>query len=284
MSFAVYIRRAEEGGKVIFPNRFCLTEQDSEAASKESPKLSLEKQKFNLGPYQYGCQYLNDPVDDDSIEFKRRWITQFEYDEDTLNLLDAAPCIMSVDPAFRLKETTDFTGIAITKIATNNRVYVLEGLKLKISPDEVIEKIFELAEIYKIFKVKIERVGAQIVLADNLRKEMWKRGVSFIIEEYDAGTKETKVARIRGLIPHYANSRIVHRKGLVDLEEQLIQFPRGKHDDIVDALAAQISDWNPLSKPEGPKQSTEGTFKWWARKKYRDRSSITRLFEDLARG
>ena len=47
-----------------------------------------------------------------------------------------------------------------------------------------------------------------------------------------------KETRIRGLIPRYANNDIYHIIGECDdLESELIRFPRGKHDDVIDALA-----------------------------------------------
>ena len=72
---------------------------------------------------------------------------------------------------------------------------------------------------------------------------MLKRGQYFTIDEVRGSTKESKAARIRGLLPYYANNRILHRPGLGDLEAELIQFPRSKHDDIIDALAYQILYW-----------------------------------------
>jgi len=280
--FSVYIRRAEEKGKLIFPNRFASTEEEVENAEKKGIDLkSLEGLKRQKGPYEYGCQYLNDPVDDESIEFKREWFRHFDQDDETITLLKAAPCVISVDPAFKLKETHDDTGITITK-PTEKGVFILEAQKAKLNADELIKRIFDLVEIYEPYKVKIETVAAQILLTDILRKEMSKRGVSFMIEEYHPGTKESKAVRIRKLIPYYANGQILHRRGLVDLEEQLIQFPRGRKDDIIDSLAAQVNDWN-AKKVYKKHVIKPGTLAWWKQTIRPRTRSIEDIFNDLNR-
>ena len=77
------------------------------------------------------------------------------------------------------------------------------------------------------------------MLMDLLQAEMRKRGKFFNIQEVKPDSNETKAARIRGLIPHYSNRRVYHMGTMYALEEQLIEFPRGQHDDIIDALAYQ---------------------------------------------
>lgn len=280
--FSAYIRRAEEKSKVIFPNRFCAKEAEVLPMEEQGRKVkSLESLQQQKGPYEFGCQYYNDPVDDASIEFKREWMRHFVADSDTLTELQAAPCIITVDPALKLKETHDETGIVASK-TTKQGIYILEAIGIKLSPDKLIDKIFELVEIYNPVKVKIEVVSFQVLLADMLRKEMTKRHKMFMLEEYHPGTTQSKAIRIRKLIPYYANGQILHRRGLVDLEEQLTQFPRGRRDDIIDALAAQVNDWNPKSeyKVTSHKPWTGG---WWKQRIHKPPRGIQELFNDLRR-
>ena len=282
--FSAYIRRAEENGKIIFPKRFRKTDKETEDFNDAHPKVavkSLELLQQQKGPYEFGCQYYNDLIDDASIEFKREWFRQFIPDDITLTQLQTAPCIISVDPAFKLKETHDQTGIIISKTLSTG-IYILEALGLKLSPDKLIEKIFELVEIYNPVKVKIETVSAQILLADMLRKEMTVRHKMFMLDEYNPGTSQTKTVRIRKLIPFYANGQILHRRGLVNLEEQLVQFPRGRRDDIIDALAAQVNDWNPKSEYKVTKFKP-WTGGWWKQRINRGPRNIEQIFSDLRR-
>jgi predicted phage terminase large subunit-like protein len=168
----------------------------------------------------------------------------------------------------------------VTKTTEDNYVYILEALALKVTPDKLIDKIFELATIYEVSTVKIETVQAQILLADLVKKRAFKENSKFILEEYHPGTKETKAARIRGLIPHYANGRILHAPGLGDLEQQLTQFPRGKHDDMIDALSAQVGDWSGIKIYEEDKVAYHSGA-WWKQRLRPVQKELKDLFTDL---
>lgn len=291
MGFDAYVRRIEENGEIIFPHKYVRTEAEAQlirSINKDLPPekqrhvKSLESIKNSMTSYQYSCQHLNDPVDDDTIEFKRNWIRRYNPQDDEIisRLKNAKQSILSVDPAFRLKETHDFSGLVVTKTTEDNYVYVLEALALKVTPDKLIDKIFELATIYEVSTVKIETVQAQILLADLVKKRAFKENAKFILDEYHPGTRETKAARIRGLIPHYANGRIIHAPGLSDLEQQLTQFPRGKHDDMIDALSAQVSDWTGVKTYENkPVKYHSG--KWWKQRLRAQPKSLKDIFSDL---
>jgi predicted phage terminase large subunit-like protein len=209
------------------------------------------------------CQQMNDPTDEETIEFKRHWLRTYDIALPAVqtDLASASSCLLSVDPAFRLDQTNDFSGLVLTKTGPSNTVYVLEALKAKMNAKGLIGEIFKLVDIYNPSRVLIEAVAAQIVLVELLRDEMAKRNKYFIIEEVKTSTKETKVMRIRGLIPHYANGRVLHAPGLSDLETELIEFPRGAHDDLIDALSYQVPYWKGYQST--PVQKTPyGTMKW----------------------
>ena len=190
-----------------------------------------------------------------------------------------------VDPAFTLKQTNDFAGLIVTRITSEGIIYILEALKLKVDPHDLINEIFRIHVLYpKIVKTFIETTAAQIMLATLLRKEMIKRGKFFTIEEYVPSTREKKATRIRGLIPYYAAGAIVHRMGLNDLENELLEFPRNTHDDLIDALSQGVTVWRPPTKKHEHKIE-EGSFDWWIKEKL-DKPRMMRvgqgLFRDLA--
>jgi hypothetical protein len=70
-----------------------------------------------------------------------------------------------------------------------------------------------------------------------LDEEMRRRNVILPVKGIKADTTEAKAVRIRGLVPRFEWSRVFLAQGLHDLELELAQFPRGKHDDLLDALA-----------------------------------------------
>ena len=61
--------------------------------------------------------------------------------------------------------------------------------------------------------------------------------------------QQAKELRIRGLIPRYAAGSVRHVKGeCKDLEEEMMQFPNGLRDDIIDSCAYQSQIAEALKK------------------------------------
>ncbi len=280
MAFDCYIRRAEENGKAIFEKEYCRTDKEQAVlASLGIHKKSLETLKRN--PAQYASQMNNDPLDDDLIEFKREWMIRLERTQELMNKLSKVAPIMSIDAAFRLKQTNDFTGICVSKSLSDGTVYILEAKQIKVNAADLVEEVFRLVSVYHPHKVLIETVSAQILLVDLLKNEMKKRSTWFVIEEVKTSTTETKTMKIRGLIQYYSNGCIYHLGNLVDLESQLLEFPRGTHDDIIDSLSMQIPFWKFQPSPKLKPVDVEGTFDWWKKRTHQPRTGIDKLFNDL---
>lgn len=267
------MRKAVEDGKVIFPTKFVLTSQEKKEGEK---KESIEQLRADLIPSEFAALYLNDPVDSDAIEFKPYWFQQLT----DLKQWERSKCLMAIDPAFRLKQTNDFTGITISRINQQGNIAVCEAQQKKLNANDLVNHIFTLVEIYKPDKVILETVAAQIVLLSLIRKKMTETGKWFIIEEVKLDTTETKAMRIRALIPMYANMMVFHAPGLKDLENQLIEFPRGLHDDIIDSLAHHVKFWKAPQKIAIRESIVPGSFAWWKRLAHQAKDN-DKLFSDF---
>lgn len=282
--FDVIIRKVVENGKVIFPEAFCLTEQERMAALERGEKLESVERLKQTNQTKFYSQYNNDPLDEERLEFKRVWFRQFDLTPELASKLQAIPVVISVDPAFRLNQYNDFTGICVTKTDSDNNVYVLEARAIKVNPEVLIRELFNTVDRYgNVKKLLVETVTSQIMLMDLLRAEMKRRDKFFIVEEVKPNNNEKKSVHIRSLIPHYSNGRIFHAPGLYQLEEQLLEFPSGAHDDIIDALAYQIPHWQAFGESAKATQIPHGSYAWWKTKTKKPISRIGSLFNDFRR-
>lgn len=259
--FDVYVRSAIEKGSVIFPEKFSI--------GPEKEKEDLLALKVSKGSFHFSSQQMNDPVDEDSIEFKRKFYQEFE------RIPEKGVDMMFVDPAFTAKQSNDATGIVIARFTEDNIVYILEGIGLRREPTHLIEEIFKLWERYpKIVKTKVESTIAQVVISTLLKNEMRRRNKFYMIEEYKPPTYENKVARIRGLIPRYESGGFRFRKGLHDLKDQMVEFPRSRRDDIIDAMSQGLPEWGTPSQVVEQKDENHN-FEWWAKRIHRP--ALTRI-------
>ena len=244
---------------------------------------SIERLKKTNRAKFYG-QYLNDPLDEEMLEFKREWFQAFSPSPELSNKLQQVPALISVDPAFRLKQHADYTGIVVTKVLSDNNVYVLEAKGIKVTPKGLVDEIFNLVTQFgNVYKVLVETVTSQIMLMDLLNDEMRKRNKFFIIEEVKPDSNEVKAVRIRNLIPQYANRRIFHAPHLVALEEQLIEFPKGAHDDIIDAMAYQVKYWKAPFEGVPQQEAPHGSYEWWHKRIPKKPNVMGKLFNDFRR-
>jgi predicted phage terminase large subunit-like protein len=145
---------------------------------------------------------------------------------------------VTVDPAIGQKQTSDNTSIQVVgKETAHSDWYHLEENTAHLDPLQIIEYLFFLKAKYghKLAKVGIESYVYQKSLIYYLTEEMRRRQVFFdVVELKGKGSKEE---RIRGLIPLYKSGVIHHRHSDTELERELLQFPKGRHDDRADALS-----------------------------------------------
>ncbi len=257
--FDCYIRAVLESGRLLFPEDFCLERKTPE----DEDKKSLEEISSVLGPYLYAGNYFNNPVADDLVEFKNDWFHEYKYEE-VKDVLRTSKCIISVDPATKIAQSNDPTGIVITKISPEGYVYVIEARAKKMLPNQLCDEIFRLVDIYSPDVVTIETVSSEIIWEPLFQAEMKLRGKHFRLEKHEPGTKDSKGTKIRKLIPYYARGQVYHKPGLIDLEKQLREFPRNTNDDIIDALQAQIDYWKGTKVIKTDKL-IKYTQEWWDR-------------------
>lgn len=226
---------------------------------------------------------MNDPVADEFIEFKRDYFKHFVFDDAHNVLLRGVRGLLCVDPAVSQKASADYTGFSVSKMTKDNFIYIPEAKQAKLTPDGVIDEIFRLVDIWNVDTVLIETVAAQVLFASQLRKEMIKRNKHFRIVEYKPPTTTNKETRIRALIPYYAVGQIIHRQGLNDLEAQLVEFPRNRHDDIIDSLANHVPFWKEGGAAKAQTQIKEGTLAWWEKKLPNNNSSVDKIFKGITK-
>lgn len=287
MGFAVYLRQAVEDGKVIFPGNpkvygFCQFCTEHSYGQKLKCLECLRKSK---SAHSFSAQYFNDPVDSEAVELKTDWIRRYQFTDELVRRLQQTRGIMSIDPAVSLKETNDYTGLVVTKITSDKLIYIVEARQQRLSSNDLIKEVFKMVDMYQISKVLLETTSAQILFLDLFKAEMVRQNKFFTIEEVRSSTKETKAMRIRGLIPFYANGMILHKPGLTDLEDQLMQFPRNTHDDIIDALSQQVPFWKALpGAPVRRDPAPHGSLNWWKKQNSSSQDRFQKLFGDLLRG
>lgn len=178
------------------------------------------------------AEYMNDPLTDENREFKREFFKYYEKAPDDLKVA------ITVDPAISKKTHADYSVVFVQGVDKENRRYCLDYTRRRMNPYELSAEIFRLVEKWKPWTVGVEKVAYQEALIFILKDEMRKHNKFFKITEIS--TRSDKTMKIRGLLPMYAAGVMYHQARHTDLEEELLRFPKGIHDDVIDAQAMQL--------------------------------------------
>lgn len=204
---------------------------------------AIHEIEHNEGPYMFAALYLNKPTAAINQVFKRNWIQYYEqpgkgcYACTSVDLA-AADREESGNPDFNVVLTTGFD-------PQTGRVFVLEYTRERMNPSEVINSIFTHHNRYHPVKVIVEAIGYQRTLVHWLQKKQRKLGLIFSVEQVKSH-KQSKVDRIRALQPYFSAGLISLKKEMISMEQELLAFPKGEHDDLIDALSMQVHFWTEM--------------------------------------
>lgn len=197
------------------------------------PNNVLANIKTNVGLYNWYSQYQQNPIIQEDGHFNQNMFQYYTYEDIKNKQLDYYTL---VDPAVSLDKNSDEAVIVtIAKEKDGPHIYRIEETAGHMKPKQLIDTIFEHYKKYHPRKVVLESIALQKTFKYSLEEEQRKRETYFKIHPVK---KQNKEERIKGLISLYEAGIIFHRKKLdLKYEEQLLQFPRGRHDDRIDAMS-----------------------------------------------
>ena len=173
---------------------------------------------------------------------------------------------------------------------SNRIIRVVDYVRKRMVPSDLVDCVFDLVKKWRLHRVGIETFAFQKTLKYDIQRQQRERGIFFSIDELGkrhSGRGEqvlSKEARIRRLQPYFEQGLVEIRSDMSELRYELLSFPRGKHDDLIDALSYQL-DYLVPSVGAGARTPVlaEGTMGWWVKNKMPEpRMSIyDKFFQDV---
>ena len=215
-----------------------LTEDGKSAWPSKWPLREIEKSRDNaalLGKTDiWYRERMCQCISPDSQKFKREY---FRYYDKTPNLSELN-IYTAVDLAISQKVNADYSAIVTVGVKTGGYWFVLDVEYGRYDPSTTMDAIFSAVQKWRPLSVGIEAVAYQAALSHFLEKEMPKRGIFFRIQPLKAEKK--KELRIDAIQPRFAVGTIWFKRNAVwldKIESELLAYPHGAHDDVIDALA-----------------------------------------------
>lgn len=218
-------------------------------------KLEQKREEMKIegkGDASFYQEYFNEPLNEEDQIFRREMFRYFN----ALQLAEIKKkphrIYTLVDPAISKKTTADFTAIVSILVDYMNRIFILEITRARLDPIETIKCIFAHYINWQPVYVGIETTAYQKALKYFIEQEK-TREKSIVQSMQIVEIKPTidKVTKVTKLQPFYAIANVFHNsddKNTSLLEQELIRFPKGVHDDIVDCISNVIEIMIPVSK------------------------------------
>jgi predicted phage terminase large subunit-like protein len=214
----VYKKAIADDGSLLFPER--LTQE------------FLDRARKTMGSYLFANQYQNEIIPLEDQTFKKDWFKYYERLPE--NLLH----FCFIDPAISEADTADYTGIVVVATDINQNWYTKFAKRERLNPSELIDKCFKIFDTFHPQIIGIEDVAFQRAIVHFAHEEMKRRDKHIPVMGVKRGTDRSKETRILSLVPRFEWGSLFLNRGLFDLEKELLDFPRGANDDLIDALSS----------------------------------------------
>lgn len=186
-------------------------------------------------PEQYSQEYLNIPVDESTAFFRKTDLTA-EVPEDKKKPLNY---YISVDLAISEKERADYSVFCVGGMDESGILHIRNIVRARMDGAEIVETLLALQRTYEPVAFGIEDMQVTKAIGPYLNREMIERNtfLNIVLMKPHKSDKLTRAQAIRARMR--AGGVKFDRGGdwYSTLEDEVLSFPRSRHDDQVDALA-----------------------------------------------
>lgn len=216
-----------EPGEPLFPQRF--------------NKEDLEDIKRTLGPYWFSALYQQKPQDDEGAIFKRAFFKYARLTGDLLELeqkkftLDQCFIYQTCDPATSTKSSADYFVLGTWALTPDNDLVLLDLLRARLEGPDQVNLFWQSLDRWEPKWQFVEAVGVGKTLYQMLVRE------GLPVKELKADAD--KVSRAFPAAARMEAGTVYFLQGahwVPDLEDELLSFPTGAHDDQVDVISYAV--------------------------------------------
>lgn len=216
--------------------------------------------------HQFFMEYQNDPTSKDSATFRTEYFQFYDTPPDRSQL----KVEIYVDlGGGSISSAADPTAIVVLGLDQRNDLYVLDYVNAIMGSDahRITQEVFQLVAKFKPSRVVIEKTQATNMFLPTLYAEQKNRRVHFVVDtvvptkgsgQSRGNMTDGKYQRIAAMEGAFKLGVVKIKRWMIDLQEQLLTFPRCRHDDLIDALAYGYMYMNRNLAPARPSYDLYG--------------------------
>lgn len=220
-----YRAHSEDWTEILWPDRW----------SKE--KLKEVKQEYiQMGlSDKYSQEYLNIPIDEATAFFKRSDFIA-ETPDDKKKLLNY---YITGDLAISDRDRADYTVFKVGGMDEAGILHIKNVIRARMDGEEIVNTMIGLQKVYNPLAFGLEDMQVSKAIGPYLNRAMVESNVYINLIKMSPHRTD-KLSRAQSIRARMRAGGVRFDKGAdwyQDLEDECINFPRGRHDDQVDTLA-----------------------------------------------
>lgn len=192
-------------------------------------------------------EYMNIAAPAEDRVFKPEFFRYYTEYEAKLDENRDVETILIIDPTKSEKAHSAYSAIVVVGFDhRTNAIYFRDVVNERLTSDALYEAAVKLVRQYRIKTVGVETTGLEEFITKPIEDFFYSRGVYVNFVELKArrgqgeyaGKTKGKAGRVASLAPYYKMGHIFHNQAVAPvLETQLLQFPRPRYWDVMDAFA-----------------------------------------------
>ena len=200
----------------------------------------VESAREELGELVFAQEYLAEFISEGAQMFRSHWFNYYKLgvgslwsDGEKLDINNDLVRFATVDLAASTKESADYTVISVFgHHIESDRLFMLDMLRQRLEAPDIVPAIKKMIGVHNLEWVGIEKTGYQLAIVQFARREGLR--IKELRADKDKRSRALPLSAKmeRGLVYFPKDEEWVG-----EVERELLTFPVGTHDDIVDTLA-----------------------------------------------
>lgn len=225
------------------------------------PKVRLERERQRYveagNPEGYAQEYLNYPIDESSAYFRKQ---DFQPMSDQ-SKKRAKNYFVGVDLAISELSRADYSVFVVGGMDEDGILHIVDVVRERLDAKGIVDTLFNLNARYDPDMFAIEGSLIEKSLGPYIYEEMSKRQQYFPFTTLTPNKdKETRARSIQGRMRGRGVFFDKEADWYSDLEQEMIQFPKSRHDDQVDAIAWLGLIIDQMATARTPKEMEEDAY------------------------
>lgn len=183
----------------------------------------------------YSQEYLNEPIDESVSFFKKADFLPLTQEDRQMKL----NYYITADLAISESEKADFSVFVIAGVDENKRIHVKNIIRERMDGKELVDTFLVLQKLYDPVAMGVEDMQISKAIGPFLREEMIKNNtfISLLPLKHGGKDKTTRARSVQARLRAHGIKFDKEGDWYPIFENECLSFPRGKHDDQVDAFA-----------------------------------------------